>query len=184
MSKTGEIIKTTVILTLICAVATAALAGTNLLTKDRIDEQAQKNEQAAMSEVLPAEKYDGIDRDGDGNVDYYAALNGEDGVGYVFTVSSGGYGGKVKVMVGIDTAGSINAVKVLDASNETPGLGQKWLESARWKQFSGKSGKQDLKKNGGEIETVTGATITSKAVLKAVNEAVGLYEEITAKEVS
>lgn len=184
MSKAGGIIKTTVILTLICAVATAALAGTNLLTKDRIAEQAEKNERSAMNEVLPAETYNGVDRDGNGSVDYYRALNNDGLAGFIFTVSESGYGGKVKVMVGIGTNGHISAVKVLDASTETPGLGQKWLEKSRWQQFSERLGKQSLTKDGGEIEAVTGATITSKAVLKAVNKAVETYEEITAEEVS
>lgn len=185
MSKnSGVIIKTTAILTVICAVSALLLAVTNAITETRIAESAKKAENEAMSRVIDAENYNKQSVDYEGkSYDYYVAEDASGNfAGYIFTISQHGYGGDVKVMTGIGTDGAIAAIEVLDASSETPGLGQKATESSFWKLFSGKSGQLTASKSAsgdGQIQAMTGATVTSKAVVGAVNMALMLYEEVT-----
>ena len=92
-------------------------------------------------------------------------------------------------MTAILPDGSVNAVEILDVSNETPGLGQNATQEKFYGQFSGMSGTLSVVKSGadnsaGEINAVTGATITSRAVTKAVNEALDLSKEIKTEAVS
>ena len=104
-------------------------------------------------------------------------------MGYVFETGSSGYGGTVKVMTGIDTAGSITGVVIL-SHEETPGLGANAERASFTDQY-----KQAVPENGitlvknktpeaGEVEALTGATITSRAVTDAVNAAIEQYNAI------
>lgn len=185
MSKNGSvIIKTTAILTVICAVSALLLAATNAITEKRIAESAKKSENEAMSRVIDAENYtkQSVEYEGK-SYDYYVAEDAQGNfVGHIFTISQHGYGGDVKVMTGIGTDGAVAAIEVLDASGETPGLGQKATESSFWKLFSGKSGQLTASKSAsgdGQIQAMTGATVTSKVVVGAVNMALILHEEVT-----
>ncbi len=178
MKNIKNIIVTTIILTLICAVATGALAFTNDLTAKRIEKLAAEAEQKAMSRVISADKYEQDTVSLNGEHTYYTAKSGGKTVGYIFTVSSNGYGGAVKVMTGVGTDGKVIAIEVLDASNETPGLGQNVTKDSFWEQFKGQSGELAVKQ---EVTPVTGATISSKAVTESVNQALRLYDVI-AKE--
>lgn len=186
MKHLKSIILTTVALTVICAVAAAALGITNMLTEAKIAEVASEAEKQAMTRVVTAADYSESTVEIDGETyTYYVALSNE-GVtsGYVFTTSANGYGGEIKVMVGVDTAGVITAIEVLDASNETPGLGQNASKKSFWEQFKGKSGEIKVAKNNpgeNEVQAMTGATITTNAVKDAVNKALSIYSNI-AKE--
>ncbi len=174
-----------IVLTLISAVMAALLGGTDLLTKDRIARFQEKAEFEAVEKVIAAENYEKMALNFNGaQKNYYKATANNKCVGYAFTVSANGYGGTVTVVVGIDTDGIITAVEITDVSNETPGLGQNAKSEEFTHQFSKKTGdlsvvKCEAKDN--EIQAITGATITSKAVTKAVNEATKMYEQI-AKE--
>ena len=170
------IIITAVILTVICAVSAAGLAVTNELTANRIAQAEQKAEQEAMSRVIEAESYTKASVTVNGvESSYYIAGND----GYIFTVSHNGYGGPVKVMTGIDLDGKIVAIEILSASDETPGLGQNVAKETignwSWEQFKGLSDQAVI---GGNVEAVTGATISSKAVVSCVNEALDMYKAI------
>lgn len=178
------IILTSVILTVICAVSTALLGLTNKLTAGRIEMLAKKAETDAMRRVISAENFETGSIELDGKEYQYHTARDSAGeiMGYIFTVAENGYGGPVKVMTGIKPSGEIAAIEVLDAANETPGLGQKATQSSFWKLFEGKSGKLETSKSAsqdGQIEAMTGATITSKAVVNAVNKATRLFEGIT-----
>lgn len=175
MKSLKTIIITTVILTLICGIATAGLAFTNDLTADRIEKLAAETEQKAMKRVVSAEIYEKNTVELNGNHDYYTAVSDGETVGYIFTVSTNGYGGAVKVMTGIDTDGKVIAVEVLDASNETPGLGQNVTRKSFWEQFKAQSGTLTVKQ---EITPITGATISSRAVTESVNQALKMYNII------
>lgn len=168
------IVVTTVILTLICGIAAAGLALVNELTSDRIATAEQKAEQEAMARVITSDEFleDTVTVNGVEHK-YYTAVTGGTQIGYIFTVSKHGYGGNVKVMTGIGTDGKIIAVEVLDASGETPGLGQNVTKKTFWEQFKGLSGSLAV---GGNVEAVTGATISSKAVTSCINEALDLYK--------
>lgn len=175
MKNLKSIIITTVILTLICAISTGALAFTNELTADRIEKLAAEAEQKAMSRVIVAEDYEKNTVALNGEHIYYTAKSGGKAVGYIFPVSTHGYGGDVKVMTGIGTDGKVVAIEVLEASNETPGLGQNVTKKDFWAQFKGQSGELAVKQ---EITPITSATISSKAVTNCVNEALKRYEAV------
>ncbi len=177
MKNIKSVIITSVILTVICAVSAAGLAFTDSLTAERIAKSEEKAERAAMSRVLPAEGYTAATVTVNGTENrYFIAKNGEDEIGYVFTVQRNGYGGKVKVMTGIAKDGKITAVEVLNASDETPGLGQNVTKDSFSEQFKGLGGNAVI---GSNVEAVTGATISSKAAVGCVNDALDLFKHIT-----
>lgn len=173
-----EVIKPAAILFVICVAVSAALAGTNLLTADRIAQAAvQKAEESRMVALPGAESFE----EADGH--YIGKDSGGQAVGYVFETESKGYGGTVKVMTGISSEGNITGVIVLSHS-ETPGLGanaEKESFRAQYQQPVANlaDGIQIVKFQApgeGEIQAMTGATITSTAVTNAVNAAIEQYQ--------
>lgn len=187
-NKFSDVILPTVVLLAICIVVTLALSSTNLLTKGPIAKITEENNQKAMQKVLEAESYTEktISADGEEHI-YNVAVNGEETIGYIFITAAKGYGGDVRVMTAINTDGSVKAVEILDVSNETPGLGQNATKPVFFEQFIGKSKEITVMKNGAisensEVDAITGATITSKAVTNAVNEAISLAQNIISTE--
>ena len=86
-------------------------------------------------------------------------------------VSASGYGGTIRLMVGLTAERNVVSYQVL-AANETPGLGAKLGDAAFTAQFGGKSGRAlKVKKDGGDVDAITGATITSRAVCEAIANA-------------
>lgn len=175
-----DIIKTTAILFAICVIITAALGFTNEYTKEPIAEINKQTEQATMQELVKAETYEDINvKFEDKDYQVNLAKNGEEIVAYIFSMKEKGYGGDVSVMTAIGTDSKILAVKVVDASNETPGLGQNVIKESFYSQFSGKSGELEAVKSNAadnQITAVTGATISSKAVTNAVNKSQKIFE--------
>ena len=170
-----------VVLIIICLVISAALAFTNDITKDRIAEIDKQNSINAMAEIFTDEgvefsdNYTVVRND----TEYFysiASVNGEQ-IGFIFTTSSSGYGGEVKVMTGVNADGTVKAIKVLSVADETPGLGQAATNPEFTAQFSGKSGQISTEKNH-DVDALTGATITTKAVINDVNIALELFEEV------
>jgi len=180
----------------ICFVAGTALALTYRLTKEQIEEQSQAQQLNALKVVLPqADEFSEL-KPGAG-IEYYEGLDKDKRVvGYAFVGKSKGYSSTISVVVGIDPEGTITGIKITE-QKETPGLGTKAVEvpvtRTFWQailggggsdearrpqfeeQFTGKMLK-DLKvvtgKTNTEIQALTGATITSKAVTKAVRESI------------
>ena len=184
MRKFIKFLYPTLILAAICLIVSLALSSTNAVTKDKIEQINAQNTKKAMSRVLKAETYTEktLKKDGD-EISYYEACDGDSVKGFIFVTTANGYGGEVKVMTAILPDGTVKAVEILDVSNETPGLGQNAAQEKFYGQFSGMSGTLSVVKSGadssaGEINAVTGATITSRAVTKAVNEALDLCKEI------
>lgn len=169
------------VLLIICLVISAALAFTNDITKDRITEIDKQNSIAAMAEIFTdkdvefSENYTVMHEDSEYHY-AIALINGEK-VGYIFTTSSSGYGGQVKVMTGVNSDGTVKAIKVLSVADETPGLGQAATNPEFTAQFSGRSGEISIEKNV-DIDALTGATVTTKAVIKDVNIALQLFEKV------
>ena len=164
----------TVALFLICLVATTLLAVTNKVTAPKIAELS------AQTEVLPAATQFGETQEMKGGSGTYAVGKDASGneVGYVFVTVSKGYGGDVKIMTGVDKNGAVTGISPLEL-NETAGLGMKAQNASFLDQFKGKVKDIAVNKNsasGNEIQALTGATITSKAVTAAVNEALSYYD--------
>lgn len=168
-----EIALPAIMLFIIATISTALLAGTNLLTKDKIAELAIKSENEAKAAVIDAVAFsDAIELDG--NTYYEAYSESNELIGYVFNVSTKSYGGELVCMVGISAAEEkITGVEITSIS-DTPGLGMK-ADSDSWlSQFKGKSAGITVNKNTAsdtEIQAITSATITSQAVTTAVNQA-------------
>ena len=183
-SKAKEIIVPAVSLFLICVVVTALLALTNAVTAPKIDALAVETQEASKKQVLSSaasfsdEKQ--IEKDGV-SYTYYDGLASDGSVmGYVFVTSAKGYGGDISVMVGVLGDGTVAGVNILSI-NETAGLGMNAKNQSFLDQFLGKSGEIGVAKNNSsdtEIQALTGATITSRAMATAVNTALSLYAEI------
>ncbi len=109
-----------------------------------------------------------------------ASVDGQD-AGYVMTCSAKGYGGEVELALGIDNEGTVKGIRITSCSNETPGLGQNSAKEDWNGQFIGMTTGQEVavvKDNTGSTESgtinaISGATITSRAVTRAVDGALG-----------
>lgn len=178
--KISDVATPTAILAIICIVVTLALSSANLLTKDAIKELKIKNENAARQKLMDG-NYEEAKITVDGNeINYHIVKNKTDDriVGYIFKTAAKGYGGEITVMTAVKADASVAAVEILDASGETPGLGQNVTKKDFYTRFYGmsgdivaaKAGTADKGKN--EINACTGATISSKAVTAAVNKAI------------
>ena len=177
-----EILKPTLALFFICAVAAFLLALTNDKTTARIDEIAVQAQTQARAALFPDAASFGEEKEIGGEA-YVEALDASGSViGYTFTTAAKGYGGDVQVMTGVTADGTVADIEILDVSNETPGLGQNAKKDSFKAQFAGKTGVIGVStasksaENG--IDALTGATYTSKAVTAAVNHALELYTQI------
>ncbi|MBQ7113563.1 MAG: FMN-binding protein [Clostridia bacterium] len=162
-----------VILCVIALVAGAALGATNALTKDRIAEQAALAAEAARAAVLPAAvSFEEVDAAGAVDSCYKAVDASGNAVGYTALVTVQGFGGPIEVTVGVDANGALTGIQCGgSAFSETAGLGAKVKDAAFTDQFAGLATPVALTKNGGEVDSVTAASISSGAVCDAVNAA-------------
>lgn len=179
------IIYPTLVMLIISVVITLALSVTNSVTAPTIEENARIEAKKAMTSLIKADKYtEGtVELEGE-EITYHTALKDKKVKGYIFTLYEDGYGGDVGVMVAVNTDCTVKTIKILDASSETPGLGQNITNEEFYKQFEGKSFGLSTVKNGSakaenEIDAVTSATFSSEAVTNAVNKALECAEIIT-----
>jgi electron transport complex protein RnfG len=177
------------ILTGVTAISVALLAVVNELTKAPIAAANAKALNEALRVVLPefdnipAAESDTIQTtDAQGKAHtfiVYPAKKGDVKVGAAVEATSLGFGGDMKVLVGFDAEGNIVDYSLLSHA-ETPGLGSKaadWFKLGKGNIKGRNPGKASLAvtKDGGEIDAITASTITSRAFLRAVNEAYGAY---------
>ncbi len=181
MSKAESTLKNMLLsLTLISLGAAIALGFVHEYTKKPIEASALNNKLEAIRQVIPefnndpaAEMFRLPAADGDSLEVYPSRMDGKI-TGYaVKTFSNKGYGGPVLLMVGFMPDGTIRNISVLE-QKETPGLGTKMNEPAFKDQFNGKnpfSFKLKVKKDGGEVDAISAATISSRAFSEAVDKA-------------
>ncbi len=168
---------------LIAMVTSAALAFGNFATHEDILKAEERDLQASLAQVLPEGFADNnllqdtlkiVGADG-APVTLYRARKAKQVIGGVFQVSSRGYAGEIVILIGVDHLGRMLGARVIKHI-ETPGLGDK-IEVAKSKwilDFDGKSlssppaDKWAVKKDGGVFDQFAGATITPRAVMKAV----------------
>ncbi|MBR3967990.1 MAG: FMN-binding protein [Clostridia bacterium] len=186
--KIGDVATPTIVLSIICVVVTLALSSTNMLTENKIKALAIKKQNEAMAKLIAADEYHELKANTTlGDVTYNAAIKDGDTIGCIFVTEANGYGGTISVMTAVNMDCKIIAVEILAASDETPGLGQNVTKPDWYSQFSGlkdditviKGGSANTENN--EINAVTGATISSKAVTSAVNQALDYAAEIIVK---
>lgn len=150
------------------------LSVVNSATADVIEKRTKADETAALKVVMPAAGEFKETKAKDCIA--YDALSDGEHIGWCIKTSAPGYGGDITVIVGIKD-GKVEGVSITDM-DETPGLGARASENSFISQYTGKSGKLAVSKDGGEIEAISGATITSRAVTEAVNKALTAAENL------
>ena len=190
----NKIIKNTLILTVITLVAGLGLGFVYEITKEPIAQAQDAAKKEAWQAVFPEadlDEFEPMDVDQKaadkvikdlgikGSIDEVCTVGEE---GYVITTTdSEGYGGDIKITVGITADGTVNGVSILSIS-ETAGLGMKAKEPAFYEQYQGKQAEKFVvSKDGGDgepIDALSGATITSRAVTGAVNAALSYYQNV------
>jgi electron transport complex protein RnfG len=185
-----------VTLTVVCVGAALALSLVNFLTAERIAQQEWMATMKAIRSVLPPgfdndpiqdKKTVLIGTDTKGNPDslnVYLGKRGDHVTGVAFSRAGEGYGGFIHVMMGIDTEGKVSGIFILPGHFETPGLGANIEKPSFTQPFKGKSlensklvgGNLAVDKDGGDISSISGATISPRGVARAVSEGLHLFE--------
>ncbi len=186
MAKESSLKNMVTTLFIVCLVSSALLGGAYSLTKEPIEKARVAKINASISKVVPEfdnepseESFSKV-LNGKTYKVYPAKKEGEI-VGYaVESFTTAGFGGRIVLMVGFDTSGSIVSTSVLSHS-ETPGLGDKMVEgkSNFSVQFQGKNPadfKLSVKKDGGDVDAITASTISSRAFCDAVETAYKVFE--------
>lgn len=196
MNKT--LIKDALVLFVITAMAGLLLGAVYDITKEPIARQQQKLKEEAYQTVFQdAESFEAFDAANAQSVleaagwqsadvtieEVMTAVKGGEAAGYVMTVTDHeGYGGDIRIAIGIQKDGTVNGISFLSIS-ETAGLGMKAKEPAFAEQFAGKQVEQFAYTKTGasadnEIDALTGATITTNAVTNAVNAGICYFQSI------
>ncbi|MFI3315267.1 MAG: RnfABCDGE type electron transport complex subunit G [Rikenellaceae bacterium] len=172
------------VLVSITLIASSAVGVVYTLTKEPIKLAKEAKLNDAIVEVLPtfSELLPVVEVEVDGEkVNVYPAKNGDKTVGYaVESFSKNGFGGMIKILVGFTSDGTIFSTEVISHS-ETPGLGDKMdkNKSNFSEQFKGKDpAKSNLtvKKDGGDVDAITAATISSRAFTDAISNAYKAFQ--------
>ena len=166
-------------LVVVCLISAIALSQVYSITQIKIEKQKTEAVLANLNRVLPnATRFEadsanpqtlwiGFDRQGQR-------------VGIVFKVAPRGYGGPIETLVGIDTSQTITGIHIASAAEglkETPGLGLKVREDWFRNQYINKTKNEiKLKKDGGPIDAITAATISSRAVTDGIKQGLEIYE--------
>ena len=180
--KGGGIVMLVVVLGLITFVCALLLGVVNQITAPLIEQNDANTRNMAMSEIIadaeftevevPEEVSKPTDKNATAITGVYKATKDGADAGYCVQVNPTGFGGALTMIVGINADGTVAGAKVT-AHAETPGLGAK-SQDAEWiAQYAGQpaDGSLAVTKDGGTINAITGATITSRAVTTGVNAA-------------
>jgi len=169
-----DVVRLGVILALFTAMAGAALAQTYGVTAPVIESREAAALMESLKEGLPeAEEFKPEEA---GDVTFYEGLKGGEVVGVIALTEGAGYGGPVRLMVTMTPEGSVSSVKILGMS-ETPGIGTKVAESAFLQQYAGKSPKDPVTL-GQDVQAISGATVSSKAVNAGVQKALVTFQDV------
>lgn len=190
MNKTAKMV---IVLTVITALSGAVLSSWDSITKPKIEYHQLQALKAAISDVLPS--YDNYEeKDINGKKVYIGKIDGStQPVGIAFKVDGNGFQGNISIMVGVDLSfTALTGIKIL-GQIETPGLGTKIVVDPSNKtnpfwfpeQFGGvvlfpqiAVVKNSIPQNSNEVQAISGATITSKAVVRIINENIGIIKEL------
>lgn len=178
------------ILFAITAVTGLILGAVQKLTLGPILAQRTQQKNEALAATLPGAKdFAPVALEADTGVisEVFAGSDGGATIGYNFTLTPKGFGGLMTLVCGIDSVGRVVDIAILESS-ETPGLGARASEPAFAGQFHGRLADGDLHvtktppENGDQIQAISGATITSRAVTDAVNAARAYWKKHLKKE--
>ncbi|PIU28762.1 MAG: electron transporter RnfG [Candidatus Hydromicrobium americanum] len=153
-----------VFLAVIVIVSVVLLIAVNSLTSSIVESRRVEEITGILENIFPEmSQYELED-------EVYIIYQDNEKAGYAFMASGSGYGGDIDIVVGLDNSFGIKGVSIL-SQTETPGVGSKITESLFTDQFKGLSASDiALKSEGGKIDAITGATISSRAVVNAVKE--------------
>lgn len=164
---------------LICAISAIALTQISNLTREPIRLAEEKAQREAIDAVLP--EFTELSADTvDVNI-YFVGKQNDILTGAAFSSTTNlGYSGEIEIMVGVDAFGVVNGVRILRHA-ETPGLGSKYADPEVLRQFyvgANLAGRDwRCKKDGGDIDAVTGATVTGRAILDALTTGLEKFEQ-------
>ena len=190
----NKIVKLTLVLLLICAIVAGVLGVINELTYRRIDELTTEKTKKAYSAVLKAETYEPLDKAALGlpaaidkvNIDSVSEARDASGnvVGYVIETTFSGAQGTITQATGVDSDFLCSGISII-AHSETSGLGAVAASTSQagedWRaQFTGQGESIALTKAGGEIDAISGATITSRTITNAVAVSIQVAKEVAA----
>jgi Na+-translocating ferredoxin:NAD+ oxidoreductase subunit G len=162
----GRIIKLGLTLAIFCVISAGMLAYVFMMTVPRIEANAKASFEGSLREVLPgAESFKNVAASGTKS-EIYEGYAGGRAVGLAVKVSPRGYSGEIVMLVGVDPELHVKGMKILN-QRETPGLGANVEKPKFQKQFIGKGGKDAIEPKK-DIDAITGATISSRAVCEGV----------------
>lgn len=195
--KPGTVFGSALILAVLAAICTALVAWTHYQTEARIEQNRKDFLEQSLAPALGGLYFDSDlsksaitiepphELPGSGPATIYRVFRNEEPVAALFIVTArDGYSGPIRLLIGIEESGIISAVRILE-HNETPGLGDK-IESSKsdWvEQFPGTSLSNPelenwaIKRDGGTFDQLTGASITPRAVIKAIRETLIYFED-------
>ena len=158
-----------IFLTLVVVISIVALTLTNGITKDKIVQAKQEAVAEMLTTLFPDMELFTHDEDGG----LYTVLAGGEPIGHAFMAHGRGYGGTIDILIGLKPDNkSLQGIKII-TQQETPGLGAKIINTSFLDQFRGIGVDEvDLSRNGGKIDAITGATISSTAVVNGVKQAI------------
>jgi electron transport complex protein RnfG len=176
-----DTIKLIFVLTVICAVSSALLAAVYSKTKAPIEAALEVRTANAARDVMPAGLAAPEKNVIEGVTFFVARKEGRLAAVAVEGRSKSGYGGDVALMVGLGADGKLVNYKIV-AANETPGLGTKMSSDTFRKPLLGKAitGAWKVKKDGGDVDAITAATISSRAALACIRDAIAKYTKAAA----
>ena len=158
----------------ICSLTALLLACVNALTADKIAQNEANEKTAAIESIFPEfTSSEQIAPAPEGVSALYAIFSSSEKIGYAAELNPLGFGGKMTVMVGVDTSGKVVGVKLISHS-ETPGLGTRVGEAEHLSQYIGRNS-ESIKS---DIDVITGSTISSNAIRDAVAKAISLYDSV------
>ncbi|MBR6559210.1 MAG: FMN-binding protein [Clostridia bacterium] len=162
-----SVLKTGGVLLIVCAMVTLVLSLVNFLTKDIAAENKKNDRDLAIKEIFPTSTSSSEieTTHGDPINGVYKVMENDTHIGYAVGVVTSGFGGDIEMLVGIGSGGTVSGVKIISMS-ETPNVGSRVNDSTYLSGYNGKSGALSLKE---DIDAISGATISSKAVLDGVN---------------
>lgn len=178
-----QIVKLSLVLLLVCVIVAGVLGGVNELTAARIEALNAKKTQEAYGAVLPSSEGYRVLQDeafrlvvNGQKIKILTLLEANDGQGYVVETQFSGAQGEITMVVGVNKELCCTGISIIQHA-ETSGLGANAASSAEVgtafrEQFKGQDGSLALRKNGGEIDALSGATITSRAVVNATAAAI------------
>jgi electron transport complex protein RnfG len=151
-----------VFITIIVLISISLLAFTDNITEDkRIEQREQRVTEMLSGMFNDMDRYDQVD-------EIYVIYEDTDIIGYAYVAQGKGYGGYIDILVGLEDEDTIKGINIIKHS-ESPGLGARIIEDEYRDQYSGlEITNSEMSFDGGDIDSITGATISSKAVADAV----------------